>query len=175
MTVWKNLICSATAAIAVTSWAAAQPEDRGRGDAENPARPGAVERVTGETSERTDPAGERSAGAGVERRPENARDASDNPGQRGSGQMQQAAGQRMAAMARQAAQFDSIHLRRMAQLERLRELATEHDRAEVLERVDDLIEREMTRYQRQMAELQDRSERAESLLDLESTEPGEEE
>lgn len=169
MTVWKNVICSVAAAIAVTSWAAAQPENRGRGDAGNPSRPGAAERVTGEISERTEQA-ERGAGAAVERRPEEAARAGDNPGQRGSGQMQQAAGQRMAAMARQAAQFDSIHLRRMAQLERLQELAAEHDRVEVLERVDDLIEREMARYQRQLAQLQDRMERAESLPDLESTE-----
>lgn len=50
--------------------------------------------------------------------------------------------QREAARERQAERFEEIHARRIAQLERIRDLALENDRPEVVERVNNLIEKQ---------------------------------
>ncbi len=60
------------------------------------------------------------------------------------------------AAQRQLDQFQIVHLRRLAQLERVRELADEQGRADALERVERLIEREMERYGSQLARVQER-------------------
>ncbi len=63
---------------------------------------------------------------------------------------------RMEAAQRQLEQFETVHLRRLAQLHRVRELAEEHGRTEALERVGQLIERELDRYSSQLERVQQR-------------------
>ena len=60
------------------------------------------------------------------------------------------------AAERQLERFEENHLRRLAQLHRVRELAEEHGRTDALERVEELIEREMDRYGDQLVRVQRR-------------------
>lgn len=63
---------------------------------------------------------------------------------------------RQEAAERQLERFETNHLRRLAQLHRVRELAEEHGRTDALERVEELIERELDRYGDQLVRVQRR-------------------
>ncbi len=133
---WTKLICGAAVlTLGFSIVASAQPDERGRNGPGSDLRQRAAD-----LPEQAEEAGE--AGA------EAVRGASE----RG----RQGLERRMEAFERQMAQFEEVNARRMAQLERLRELAVENDREDVLERVDHLIERETERFTRQIGRLRDR-------------------
>lgn len=66
-------------------------------------------------------------------------------------------GGRAAAVERQKDRFDTIHQQRMARLQRLRELAVENEREEMVTRVDQLIQRELERHNRKTQRFSQRS------------------
>lgn len=70
--------------------------------------------------------------------------------------------QRPTPIERQTEQFEETHARRMAELQRLRDLAVENERKDVTARVDGLIGRELERHAKQMDRLQKRKDRAEN-------------
>lgn len=76
-----------------------------------------------------------------------------------SAQAKQGGTGREGAMERQSARFGETHERRMAQLQRLRDLAAENDREEAVARVDKLIERERAHHAKKIQRVQDRGSR----------------
>ncbi len=148
--------------MAVVVGVSAQPDERGRGGSGGDA---------GERgSERFD----------ARELPERAGEAIESGADAAAGAMERARrgmGRGVEALERQMDRFEEIHARRSAQLQRLRELAVENDRPEVLERVNALIERESERYSRQISRLRERMERTDGAPEAEAPEdpatPGE--
>lgn len=158
---WIKMLCLCALITGVTGERAeAESEKRARGDAVSETSERGEDRpkpAAGGDAKRTrqKPAGaidRPDAAAGSDAtKAEQARSEKKNSAARAELPEQTAQGQakRAAAMARQQEKFDGIHARRMAQLQRLRELAVENGREEVVSRVDQQIEREQKRYTRQ--------------------------
>lgn len=179
----KNLILIAGVVVGLAlpcSWAVGQPGAPGRGSAAREVRPDAEQRGPDAAMDARKKA-EEAATAGRARAEQSAvvpdgseeregpqnREVGRGPGGP-RGNQEQSAGpegrersnqgqiQRQAAQERQAGQVVEIHDRRMAQLERLRALAMENDRPEMVSRVDGLIEREKERHLRHTNRIQGR-------------------
>ncbi len=151
MQTWTKISCAAAILVlAVSAGLSAQPADRGR------------EAPGGDTRER--PADRPDAGS----LPDRAQEAVETGVDAAAGAVERAhrgVARRMEAFERQMERFEQIHARRTAQLQRLRDLAIENGREDVLERVNKLVERESERYANQIRRLQERIERTASTPD----------
>lgn len=160
----KTVVILAGISFAACHLAPAQPQERGKAADARQAGKGASKQAAEAEARRPDSippaAGDQKAAS----RRDGGRGGptATEEGSRADGSSEAGRARRAAAKERQAARFGEIHARRMAKLQRLRDLAVENDRRDVIARVDGLISRELEHHARKTNRLQAQADPAEA-------------